>query len=386
MHELHSEHRSLPHRSSGSSSGTRARGRVAIAFAVLFPATLAISPALRAGECEEAIDCVRVSVKHVLDGSGQRSEGHFSHDDEIRQAIDVANGVLGRVGARWRLSLEEIVDLDGASRFHDVHSRSDVRSLEALAEAKPTAYAWRNDAINIYLLNSLPAGGICAFPHRGDDIIVINNSRGIANLGVGWLHEVGHYLSLTHTFQCEGLFCDPTVCTGTGAYHDVPRGTVSCPDNCPDFTNVMSYYRFSPEVATLSACQLEEMEYELYDPDGRRRNVVGPPLEVPFPEVPREPFRRGDISGDSQVNLTDSVFLLRHLFAGGPAPVCLETADTNDDGALNLSDAVYLLNYLFADGAPPAEPWSACGVDPAAGSLGCFLYPPCLFSASAPSR
>jgi hypothetical protein len=86
-------------------------------------------------------------------------------------------------------------------------------------------------------------------------------------------------------------------------------------------------------------------------------------------------FRRGDSDGNAAVNLSDSVFVLNHLFASGPAPRCPDTGDSNDDGSLNLTDAIFLLNALFAGGPqPPAPGITTCGQDPTADTLAACTY------------
>ena len=74
----------------------------------------------------------------------------------------------------------------------------------------------------------------------------------------------------------------------------------------------------------------------------------------------------GDSNGDNALDLSDAIYLLGHLFQGGPAPVlfcdpvgqkeaeCADTSgDSNGDNALDLSDAVYLLGHLFQGGPGP---------------------------------
>jgi hypothetical protein len=48
---------------------------------------------------------------------------------------------------------------------------------------------------------------------------------------------------------------------------------------------------------------------------------------------------RGEANGDGKVDLSDAVFLLQHLFLGGPAPKCQDAADINDSGAVDLSSS-----------------------------------------------
>ena len=38
----------------------------------------------------------------------------------------------------------------------------------------------------------------------------------------------------------------------------------------------------------------------------------------------------------------------------GQAPACRESCDANSDGGFDISDMVFLLGYLFAGGNPPA--------------------------------
>ena len=82
-------------------------------------------------------------------------------------------------------------------------------------------------------------------------------------------------------------------------------------------------------------------------------------------------FIRGDANADSNVELSDAVFTLNHLFLGGSQPVCEDATDTNDDGRVDLSDAIRLLNYLFLGGPSPVTPFPGAGPDPTADDLRC---------------
>ena len=95
-------------------------------------------------------------------------------------------------------------------------------------------------------------------------------------------------------------------------------------------------------------------------------------------------FHRGDINGDSSLDITDAVGTLDYLFAGGAIPSCLEASDFNNDRIVDISDAVASLNYLFSGGEPPAAPGppeADCGNDTDAegspGDLGCDNYAGC---------
>lgn len=95
-----------------------------------------------------------------------------------------------------------------------------------------------------------------------------------------------------------------------------------------------------------------------------------PPADVPF--------RRGDANADGDVDVSDPVFVLLHLFAGGMDPACQASLDADDSGALDISDAVLLLGFLFRGGdAPPAPGARTCGVDPTEDGLTCRAYHDC---------
>jgi hypothetical protein len=64
---------------------------------------------------------------------------------------------------------------------------------------------------------------------------------------------------------------------------------------------------------------------------------------------------RGDLDGDDERTVTDALRILDVLFRGGEPPACAALADTNTDLALDVSDAVFLLLWLFAGGADPGS-------------------------------
>lgn len=63
----------------------------------------------------------------------------------------------------------------------------------------------------------------------------------------------------------------------------------------------------------------------------------------------------GDCSGDGMVNITDAVFLINYIFAGGVAPNPLRVGDVNCDGIITISDVVRIIYYLFRDGPAPCS-------------------------------
>ncbi|MFH2049415.1 MAG: hypothetical protein ABIJ12_08205 [bacterium] len=68
---------------------------------------------------------------------------------------------------------------------------------------------------------------------------------------------------------------------------------------------------------------------------------------------------RGDVAfpNDGNVLVNDLVFLVNHLFKGGPTPACEDHGDCANpiDGNIFVNDLVYLVNYIFKGGSPPPE-------------------------------
>jgi hypothetical protein len=65
-------------------------------------------------------------------------------------------------------------------------------------------------------------------------------------------------------------------------------------------------------------------------------------------------INRGDINGDSDINMLDILFLIAYLYKGGAAPD-LFAADINADGEIDMLDTLYLVNYLYKSGPPPLK-------------------------------
>jgi hypothetical protein len=95
---------------------------------------------------------------------------------------------------------------------------------------------------------------------------------------------------------------------------------------------------------------------------------------VAHPDPDYEPgealFIRGDVNGDGEVDISDPVAALLHLFRG-QAIGCEDALDFDDSGALNISDVIYGLDFLFRGGEPIPAPYPARGEDASADVLGC---------------
>ena len=207
-------------------------------------------------ETAPAETVVRVSVKVILNASGQRPTGLYSTDAGIRQSIAEANQTLTNLGEEWRLELREIQPLRGASEYFGMDCGAKDQ-MEQDAERNPQAWAWRNDAINIYVTPLAGGcGGVCSFPHWDEDIVVISAAPSGMH-GSIWIHELGHYFGLLHTFETGTAQQSIDVCTGAGGFRASGQQQ-RCPDTCPHSANLMSYsFMELPDAtrAVFTACQ-----------------------------------------------------------------------------------------------------------------------------------
>ncbi len=64
-------------------------------------------------------------------------------------------------------------------------------------------------------------------------------------------------------------------------------------------------------------------------------------------------FVCGDVDGSSTVSVSDAVYLINYIFAGGQPPMPWTAGDCDCTGMINISDAVYLIAYIFSSGNPP---------------------------------
>ena len=94
------------------------------------------------------------------------------------------------------------------------------------------------------------------------------------------------------------------------------------------------------------------------------RNLGGNQFEeLCDPEVPEGvgPFLRGNTNGDTRMDISDAISILRFLFLGGQAISCLAAADSNGDGNIDITDAIYSLSFLFLGGEAFPAPIE-CGI------------------------
>ncbi len=63
----------------------------------------------------------------------------------------------------------------------------------------------------------------------------------------------------------------------------------------------------------------------------------------------------GDADGSGTITISDAVYLINYIFAGGPAPNPLLSGDADCSGSITISDAVYMINYIFGGGPAPCS-------------------------------
>ena len=67
-------------------------------------------------------------------------------------------------------------------------------------------------------------------------------------------------------------------------------------------------------------------------------------------------FTRGDVNQDQVIDIFDVVYLLDHVFSGGPAPLPVaESGNVNADAnhIIDIFDVIYLIEHIFSGGPPP---------------------------------
>jgi hypothetical protein len=160
---------------------------------------------------------IRLSYKIILDPTdGQRPRpiwvlsDKIVTDDKIRNAVEEMNELIAPFWRGYRFELSEIVEIGpisdhhstGPSQwFHTDFVKNDGRralknAFEKVARSNPVMYAWRENAVNIYI-NQGTTGGLCT---RNSIVIGACSARS----GLVHLHEVCHYFDLRHTHGFSG--------------------------------------------------------------------------------------------------------------------------------------------------------------------------------------
>ncbi len=64
----------------------------------------------------------------------------------------------------------------------------------------------------------------------------------------------------------------------------------------------------------------------------------------------------GDANNTGTVNISDAVFLVGYIWAGGAGPAHPYLGDANCSGEISISDAVYIIIFIFDHGPAPCTP------------------------------
>jgi hypothetical protein len=138
-----------------------------------------------------------------------------------------------------------------------------------------------------------------------------------------------------------GDACDECTDFDDDGYGDPGFPANTCPeDNCPDIANPGQEDGDEDSVGNVcDNCP------EIYNPDQADADDdgIGDACE----------YICGDVNNDDDVNVGDVVFMIAHIFKGGPPPEHPEAWDVNGSCDNDVADAVYLINMIFRFGPPP---------------------------------
>lgn len=71
---------------------------------------------------------------------------------------------------------------------------------------------------------------------------------------------------------------------------------------------------------------------------------------VALAKIPSCFATRGDANGSGSLSISDAVYIIAHIFGGGPKPAVYFTGDMNCSGGVTISDAVALIAHIFGGG------------------------------------
>ncbi|GMR07226.1 MAG: hypothetical protein BMS9Abin26_0228 [Gammaproteobacteria bacterium] len=211
----------------------------------------------------------RVSVKFILDSNGNRpASGDINTNAEVNDQIDLGNEVLRNMFSELGMGLVEIVNIAGVSQhFNDAINGTNRDQIRSDALGNTALYAWRTNAINMYIVGS-SGSAISKFPPNNDIIMVGQNIRTTTVI-----HESGHSLNLMHTHEGGGADgCADTIPDNkdwtidqlsTNQYGVPYASLTAAQQNVVDmvFNNIMSYH--GPR-DRLSPCQMDRMSNQGY--------------------------------------------------------------------------------------------------------------------------
>jgi len=205
---------------------------------------------------------VRVSVKFILSGGGSRAAtGNLNTNSELDDQISFGNALLSRITSELRVKVIEVVDVQGIDKYY---TGLDIVALRVDAMNNQALYAWRNDAINIYI-NGGSGSGLAYLPSYNNIIMIGQNCRATTVM-----HEIGHSMALTHTHDsdsCSDTLTDDAfwnqnaIATNNfgSTYNSLTQGQKDDVDNV--WFNVMSYH---PTRNRITPCQMNRESVQGY--------------------------------------------------------------------------------------------------------------------------
>lgn len=181
----------------------------------------------------------RLSFKRVRNPNGN-PHGHWT-TNRIADWVTKSNYIFRQTGVSF--IEDEIVDIDDPDDLYN-YVAGTASTVQSAAESNTAAYAWRKDAINVYLVGDIQgAGGECSFPGATHDEIILI-APNILNQEVGLAHELGHYFNLLHPHTAPAP--NPTCANPSPDTHpdDLCLDTATDPFNTSEsaFSN-MNYVR-----------------------------------------------------------------------------------------------------------------------------------------------
>lgn len=216
---------------------------------------------------------VRVSVKFILNSSGNRSAtGSINTDEEVMAQFTRSSEIFSRFISEIRLHEVEILNVSGQSTYYGNDASASSRdAIRNAAIANPGAFFWRNNAVNLYITGA-SASAIADFPPDNNIVIMCQGS-----FDTTMAHELGHILNLAHTHEpcCGGDGCADTL----GDDPDWNKDQIAnnayglTYANCSTgqkfnvdmtFSNLMSYH--DPDNRSMiSPCQMDKQSNQVWD-------------------------------------------------------------------------------------------------------------------------
>ena len=183
---------------------------------------------------------VRLSVKFVLNANGVAPSGVWSDINHWRDAVDLANAGNVRLGRGFRYLYPTFDgNVSGFEQYYNLHNGEEI-PFEYAVRINPQQSGWRNDAINIYVVNQnlgTPGSPACAgwasnpedplsseLPYvalKGRIVVFCADMQPSANPFGIMPHEFGHHMGLIHTWGNDRVSdtpvdADPTLCEQSG--------------------------------------------------------------------------------------------------------------------------------------------------------------------------